>query len=107
MKIRNDLAKSVVMDYVSEVFSSFDFSAANVMNMLAAKMFIQNNFEKILPIVSSDGFIDIDALEAISIPEIEKLGKFEMDALGKKYSFDVNDVKKLITKMKERAGDDH
>lgn len=107
MKIRNELAKSVVMDYVSEVFSSFDFSAANVLNMVAAKMFIQNNFEKVLPVISADGFVDIDAFEQIAVPEVEKLGKFEMEALGKKYSFDVNDVKRLITKMKERAGNDH
>lgn len=103
MKIRNELAKSAIMDFVSETFNGFEFSFANVAGLVAVKMFINNNFEKILPVISQDGYIDIDALEEIAVPEIEKLGKFEITGIGKKYSFDANDVKNLINKLKERA----
>lgn len=103
MKIRNDLAKSVVMDFVSETFSSFEFSPKNILNMVGAKMIVHNNFDRIIGIVSQDGYIDIDALETIVVPEVDKLGKFEMPAVGTKYIFDSNDVKRLINKLKERA----
>lgn len=103
MKIRNDIAKSVVMDFVSETFSSFEFSPKNIVNMVGAKMIVHNNFDKVVGVVSQDGYIDIDALETIVVPEIEKLGKFEMPAVGTKYIFDSNDVKRLINKLKERA----
>lgn len=103
MKIRNDLAKSVVMDFISETFSSFEFSPKNILNMVGAKMIVHNNFDKVVGIVSQDGYIDIDALETIVVPEIEKLGKFEMPAVGTKYIFDSNDVKRLISKLKEKA----
>lgn len=103
MKIRNDIAKSVVMDFVSETFSSFEFSPKNILNMVGAKMIVHNNFDKVVGVVSQDGYIDIEALETIVVPEIEKLGKFEMPAVGTKYIFDSNDVKRLINKLKERA----
>lgn len=103
MKIRNDLAKSVVMDFVSETFSNFEFSPKNILNMVGAKMIVHNNFDRVIGIVSQDGYIDIDALETIVVPEMEKLGKFEMPGVGTKYIFDSNDVKRLINKLKERA----
>lgn len=71
--------------------------------MVGAKMIVHNNFDRVVGIVSQDGYIDIDALETIVVPEIEKLGKFEMPAVGTKYIFDSNDVKRLINKLKERA----
>ena len=103
MKIRNDLAKAATMEFVTETFSSFNFSLANVAGLVAAKLFINNNFDKILPIISQDGYIDIDALEEIVMPEVEKLGKIEVPGLGTKYSFGVDDAKKLIAKMKQKG----
>ena len=76
MKIRNDVAKSVLMDFITETFNGFEFSFANVAGLVAVKLFLNNNFEKILPIISQNGYIDIDALEQIAVPEIEKLGIF-------------------------------
>jgi hypothetical protein len=103
MKIRNDIAKGVVMDFITETFNGFDFSFANVAGLVAVKLFINNNFDKILPIISQNGYIDIDSLEQIAMPEIEKLGKFEINGIGTKYSFGVDDVKKLIAKMKQKG----
>lgn len=103
MRIRNDLAKSVVMDYITETFSKFEFNPVNVINSLGVKMFVHNRFDVVAGILSKDGYIDIDALEQLAIPEIEKLGKFEVPALGARYTFDVNDVKQLIAKMKTKG----
>ena len=103
MKIRNDIAKSVLMDFITETFNGFEFSFANVAGLVAAKLFLNNNFEKILPIISQNGYIDIDALEQIAVPEIEKLGNFEVSGIGTKYSFGADDVKRLIAKMKQKG----
>ena len=103
MKIRNDIAKSVLMDLITETFNGFEFSFANVAGLVAVKLFLNNNFEKILPIISQNGYIDIDALEQIAVPEIEKLGKFEVPGIGTKYSFGADDVKRLIAKMKQKG----
>ena len=70
---------------------------------LRLNLFLNNNFEKILPIISQNGYIDIDALEQIAVPEIEKLGKFEVPGIGTKYSFGADDVKRLIAKMKQKG----
>ena len=103
MKIRNDIAKSVLMDFIAETFNGFEFSFANVAGLVAVKLFLNNNFEKILPIISQNGYIDIDALEQIAVPEIEKLGNFEVPGIGTKYSFGADDVKRLIAKMKQKG----
>ena len=102
MKIRNDLAKSVVMDFISETFSHFEFNARNVGNLIAAKLYMHNNFDSIIGFVSKDGFIDITAVEDV----VNKLGKFEIPAIGAKYIFSSDDVKRLINKLKEKADDE-
>ena len=103
MKIRNDIAKSVLMDFITETFNGFEFSFANVAGLVAVKLFLNNNFEKILPIISQNGYIDIDALEQIAVPEIEKLGNFEVPGIGTKKSFGAIDVKRLIAKMTQKG----
>lgn len=103
MKIRNDLAKEATMEFITETFNGFNFSISNVAALIAVKLFVNNNFERILPIISQDGYIDIDALEAIVVPEVEKLGKFEVPGIGTKYSFGPDDIKRLIAKMKQRG----
>lgn len=105
MKIRNDLAKSVVMEFVSDTFSHFEFNARNVGNLIAAKLYVHNNFDNIVKLISSEGFIDITALEDVIMDDVNKLGKFEIPALGTKYVFSSDDVKRLINKLKERAND--
>lgn len=103
MKIRTDLAKSVVMDYVSETFSRFEFNAKNVGNLLAAKLYLYNNFDEMVKFISKDGFIDITMIEDVVMDDINKLGKFEIPAVGTRYIFNSDDVKRLISKLKERA----
>ena len=105
MRIRNDLAKSVVMDFISETFTHFEFNARNVGNLIAAKLYVHNNFDNIVKLISTDGYIDITALEDVIMDDINKLGKFEIPALGTKYVFSSDDVKRLINKLKERAND--
>lgn len=105
MKIRNDLAKTVVMDFISDTFSHFEFNAKNVGNLIAAKLFVHNNFDEMIKIVSKDGFIDISAIEGVIMDDINNLGKFEIPAIGAKYLFSSDDVKRLITKLKENAND--
>jgi hypothetical protein len=105
MKIRNDIAKSVVMDFISETFSHFEFNARNVGNLIAAKLYMHNNFEEIIGFVSKDGFIDIAAVEGVIMDDVNKLGKFEIPAIGTKYMFSSDDVKRLLNRMKEKAND--
>lgn len=103
MKIRNDLAKAVVLNFITETFSRFEFNPANVVNSLVAKMYVHNHFDKFVQVVSKDGYIDLVALEDVVIRDVEKLGKFEIPALGTTYLFTADDVKRLINKMKENG----
>jgi predicted RecB family nuclease len=103
MKIRNDLAKSVVMDYISETFSHFEFNGKNIGNLIAVKLYVHNNYDDLIKVVSKDGYIDISAIEDVIIEDVNKLGKFEVPAIGTKYMFSSDDVKRLINKLKEKA----
>lgn len=103
MKIRADLAKSVVMDYISDTFSRFEFNARNVGNLIAAKLYVYNNYDDVVKIISKDGYIDIAMLEDVIMDDVNKLGKFEIPAVGTKYIFNSDDVKRLLNKLKEKA----
>jgi hypothetical protein len=103
MKIRTDLAKSVVMDYISDTFSRFEFNARNVGNLIAAKLYVYNNYDDVIKIISKDGYIDIAMLEDVIMDDVNKLGKFEIPAVGTKYIFNSDDVKRLLNKLKEKA----
>jgi hypothetical protein len=103
MKIRNDLAKSVVMDYISETFSHFEFNGKNIGNLIAVKLYVHNNYNDLIKLVSKDGYIDISAIEDVIMEDVNKLGKFEVPAIGTKYMFSSDDVKRLINKLKEKA----
>lgn len=103
MKIRTDLAKSVVMDYISDTFSRFEFNARNVGNLIAAKLYVYNNYDDVVKIISKDGYIDIAMLEDVIMDDVNKLGKFEIPAVGTKYIFNSDDVKRLLNKLKEKA----
>lgn len=105
MRIRNDIAKSVLMDFVSETFSHFEFNARNVGNLIATKLYLHNNFDDIVRVVSKDDYIDIAAIEDVIMDDVNKLGKFEIPAIGTKYMFSSDDVKRLLNRMKEKAND--
>lgn len=106
MRIRNDIAKTVVLNYITETFSRFEFNPANVLNSFVAKMYVHNNFDKFTQIVSKDGYIDLMALEENILSDIERLGRFDIPALGTTYLFTADDIKRLITKMKENGEND-
>lgn len=103
MKIRNDLAKSVVEDYITETFTKFEPNIKNFGNAFLAKMFVHNHFDQLTQIISKDGYIDITALESFASSDIDKLGKFEVPGVGTKYLFTSDDIRVLINKMKEKA----
>lgn len=103
MKVRNELAKTAVMDFLTETFNGFEFSFQNVAALVAVKLYVHNNFDKILPLVSKDGYIDLDVLDAVIIPEAERLGKIEIPGIGTRYTFGPDDVKKLMQKLKQKA----
>lgn len=105
MRIRNDIAKSVLMDFVSETFSHFEFNGRNVGNLIATKLYLHNNFDDIVRVVSKDDYIDIAAIEDVIMDDVNKLGKFEIPAIGTKYMFSSDDVKRLLNRMKEKAND--
>lgn len=105
MRIRNDIAKSVVMDFISDTFSHFEFNARNVGNLIAAKLYIHNNFDEMIGFISKDGFVDIAAIEDVVMEDVNRLGKFEIPAIGAKYMFSSDDVKRLLNRMKEKAND--
>ena len=103
MRIRSDLAKSVVMDFISETFSHFEFNGKNVGNLIAVKLYVHNNYEDLIKVVSKDGYIDISAIEDVIMEDVNRLGKFEVPAIGTRYIFSSDDVKRLINKLKEKA----
>lgn len=103
MRIRSDLAKSVVMDFISETFSHFEFNGKNVGNLIAVKLYVHNNYEDLIKVVSKDGYIDISAVEDVIMEDVNRLGKFEVLAIGTRYIFSSDDVKRLINKLKEKA----
>lgn len=105
MRIRNDIAKSVVMDFISDTFSHFEFNARNVGNLIAAKLYIHNNFDEMIGFISKDGFVDIAAIEDVVMEDVNRLGKFEIPAIGAKYMFSADDVKRLLNRFKEKAND--
>ena len=91
------------MDYISDTFSRFEFNARNVGNLIAAKLYVYNNYDDVVKIISKEGYIDIAMLEDVIMDDVNKLGKFEIPAVGTRYIFNSDDVKRLISKLKERA----
>lgn len=91
------------MDYISDTFSRFEFNARNVGNLIAAKLYVYNNYDDVVKIISKDGYIDIAMLEDVIMDDVNKLGKFEISAVGTKYIFNSDDVKRLLNKLKEKA----
>lgn len=91
------------MDYISDTFSRFEFNARNVGNLIAAKLYVYNNYDDVVKIISKEGYIDIAMLEDVIMDDVNKLGKFEIPAVGTKYIFNSDDVKRLLNKLKEKA----
>lgn len=54
-------------------------------------------------LADTDGYINVSELENYVMPEVRKLGIIEVTGIGKKFSFNENDVIKLFTKIKEKS----
>lgn len=104
MKIRTEILKSVLEDYIDEVFNGFKQDLANMMNRVGAKMRLgQMITDYGDTMADSQGFIDVTALESYVMPEVKKLGIIEVSGIGKKFTFNENDVIKLFAKIKEKS----
>lgn len=104
MKIRLELLKSVIEDYIDETFDGFKQDLANMMNRVGAKMRLgQMITDYGDTMTDSQGMIDVTSLENYVLPEVRKLGIIEVTGIGKKFSFNENDVIKLFSKIKEKS----
>ena len=104
MKIRLELLKSVIEDYIDETFNGFKQDLANMMNRVGAKMRLgQMITDYGDTMTDSQGMIDVTALENYVLPEVRKLGIIEVAGIGKKFTFNENDVIKLFSKIKEKS----
>ena len=107
MKIRLEMLKSVLEDYVDEVFNGFKQDLANMINRVGAKMRLGQLITDYGEMVADEqGTINVDKLEEYIMPEIRKLGVIEINGVGKKFSFNENDVLKLFAKIRERSTND-
>lgn len=104
MKIRLEVLKSVLEDYVDEVFDGFKQDLANMMNRVGAKMRLgQMITDYGDTMADAQGHVDVTALENYVMPEVRKLGIIEVAGIGKKFTFNEGDVIKLFSRIKEKS----
>ena len=104
MKIRAELLKSALEDYIDEVFNGFHQDLVNMINRIGAKMKVgQMITDYGSTIADSEGYINVSDLENYVMPEVKKLGIIEVNGVGKKFSFNENDIIKLFAKIKEKS----
>lgn len=104
MKIRIELLKTALEDYIDEVFNGFNQDLANMINRVGAKMKLgQMVTEYGTAIADTEGFINIAELENYVMPEVRKLGIIEVNGVGKRFSFNESDVTRLFSKIKEKC----
>lgn len=104
MKIRLEILKNVLEDYIDEVFDGFKQDLANMINRVGAKMKLgQMITDYGNAIADEEGHIDVSTLENYVMPEVRKLGIIEIAGVGKRFSFNENDVIKLFSRIKERS----
>lgn len=107
MKIRLETLKSVLEDYIDETFNGFKQDLANMMNRVGAKMRLGQMITDYGDMVAdAQGYINVTDLENYVMPEVRKLGIIEISGIGKKFSFNENDVIKLLSKIKEKSTND-
>ena len=104
MKIRKEMLKSALEEYVDETFNNFDFNITNVTNKLISKLAINKYIHTIADMLKDeDGMINVDELEATIMPEIKRLGIIEIPGLGTKYRLREEDFIVLFNKIKEKS----
>lgn len=104
MKIRIELLKTALEDYIDEVFNGFNQDLANMINRVGAKMKLgQMVTEYGTTLADAEGFINISELENYVMPEVRKLGIIEVNGVGKRFSFNESDVTRLFSRIKEKC----
>lgn len=104
MKIRVELLKTALEDYIDEVFNGFNQDLANMINRVGAKMKLgQMVTEYGTALADTEGFINISELENYVMPEVRKLGIIEVNGVGKRFSFNESDVTRLFSRIKEKC----
>ena len=104
MKIRKEMLKSALEEYVDEIFNTFDFNITNITNKVISKLAINKYIGTIGDMLKDDeGFINVDELEATVMPEIRRLGIVEIPAIGTKYRLREDDFNILFNKIKEQT----
>lgn len=104
MKIRIELLKTALEDYIDEVFNGFNQDLANMINRVGAKMKLgQMVTEYGTALADAEGFINISELENYVMPEVRKLGIIEVNGVGKRFSFNESDVTRLFSRIKEKC----
>lgn len=104
MKIRVELLKTALEDYIDEVFNGFNQDLANMINRVGAKMKLgQMVTEYGATLADAEGFINISELENYVMPEVRKLGIIEVNGVGKRFSFNESDVTRLFSRIKEKC----
>lgn len=104
MKIRKDMLKAALEEYVDETFNNFDFNITNVTNKIISKLAINKYIHTIADMLKDeDGMINVDELEATIMPEIRRLGLIEIPGIGTKYRLREDDFVILFNKIKEKA----
>lgn len=107
MKIRNDALRSVLNEYIDEVFAGFAQDWWNLGNKLGAKILLGRQLDKYLPMFTDkDGYVDLTNVEDYAMPEIRKMGVLDVPGLGKNYTFNENDFLRLFAKLREKAQHD-
>ena len=107
LKIRTELLKTALEDYIDEVFNGFNQDLANMINRVGAKMKLGqlvSDYGRTL--ADADGNINISELENYVMPEVRKLGIIEINGVGKRFSFNETDVTRLFSKIKEKCTDE-
>lgn len=106
MRIRESDLRSVLNEYIDEVFAGFTQDWWNIGNKLGAKILLGRQLDKYLPMFTDkDGYVDLSNVEEYTLPEIRRMGVLDVPGLGKNYSFNENDFLRLFAKIREKSND--
>lgn len=106
MRIKESDLRSVLNEYIDEVFAGFAQDWWNIGNKLGAKILLGRQLDKYLPMFTDkDGYVDLSNVEEYTLPEIRRMGVLDVPGLGKNYSFNENDFLRLFAKIREKSND--
>jgi hypothetical protein len=81
MRIRESDLRSVLNEYIDEVFAGFTQDWWNIGNKLGAKILLGRQLDKYLPMFTDkEGYVDLSNVEEYTLPEIRKMGVLDVPA---------------------------